>query len=122
LRLESLGGLLDALGFGSSERAEEGKDGAGVGDSSERDGLMEDADGVDFVAEVFEGLEGSANRVGEVEIAFVDGDEHGLGEIGADTHAARGEAVDLKFGEVGDGGLLSDAADDEAGIDEFDEA
>ena len=83
---------------------------------------MEDADGVDFVAEVFEGLEEGADFFSEVEVALVDGGEHGLGKVGADADAAGGEAVDFKFGEVGDGGLLSDPADEEAGIDEFEEA
>ena len=55
-------------------------------------------------------------------VSAVDGPEHFLGEVGADTDATGGEAVDFEFGEVSDGRLLADAADDEAGIDEFNEA
>tara|TARA_B110000438_G_scaffold230134_2_gene225093 strand:+ start:2694 stop:2966 length:273 start_codon:yes stop_codon:yes gene_type:complete len=85
---ESLSGFLDVLGFGGSERAEEGEDGPGVGDPGEGEGLMQDADRVDFVAEVFERLEEAADVFSEVEMAFVDGTQHGLGEVGADAHAA----------------------------------
>ena len=113
---------MDAPGLGGSERTEEGEDGTGVGDPGEGDGLVQDADGVDFVAEVFEGFEDGADVFGALEVACVDGGEHGLGEIGAEADAARGKSVDLKFGEMGDRGLLSDAADDEARIDDFDEA
>ena len=83
---------------------------------------MEDANRVDFVAEILEGFEGVADTLGEFEVSAVDGPEHFLGKIGTDADTTGGEAVDLKFGEVGDGGLLANAADDEPGIDDFNEA
>jgi hypothetical protein len=93
-----------------------------LGDVGESHRSVEDADGIDLVAEVFERLEDSTDLFGSSEVSAIDGGEHGLGEVGADADAPGGEAVDLKLGKVGDGRLLPDAADDEARVDEFDEA
>jgi hypothetical protein len=93
-----------------------------LADAGGGDGFVKDADGVNLVAKIFEGTEDSADVFGKIKVAGVDGGEHFLGEVGADTNAARGEAIDLKFCKMGDGGLLADSADDEAGIDKPDEA
>ena len=119
---ENLRGLLDSLGIGGIEAAEERERRAGLGDPDLCDSSMEDADGVDFVAEIFEGLEDSADFFGLLKVTAVDGGEHFLGEVGADTDAAGGEAVDFEFGEVNDRRLLTDPTHDKARVDQFDEA
>lgn len=83
---------------------------------------MENPDGVDFVSEIFQWFESSPDGFGCVQIAVVDGGQHGLGKIGPDANATGSESVDLKFGQVRDGRLLANSAHDEAGIDHFDES
>jgi hypothetical protein len=119
---ENLRGLLDSLGIGVIEAAEKRERRAGLGDPDLCDSSMEDADGVNFVAEIFEGLEDSADFFGLLKVTAVDGGEHFLGEVGADTDATGGEAVDFEFGEVNDRRLLTDPTHDKARIDKFDEA
>ena len=61
---EGLGGGGDGLALGGVEAAEEWWERAGIGEGGEGDGFVEDADGVDGVAEVFEGLEACADGFG----------------------------------------------------------
>ena len=52
-----------------SHTAQQRQGGTGVGDAGEADGLVEDADGIDAVAEVLEGLEDRLDPAREIEIA-----------------------------------------------------
>ena len=61
--------------------AQERKVRAGLGDPGRGHGFVEDANRVDFVAEIFEGLEGIADTLGEFEVSAVDCPEHFLGKI-----------------------------------------
>ena len=94
---------------------------AGVGDVGSGDCFVKNANGIDLVAEVFQWLESLADRFGGFEVVTIDSSEHFLGEIGTDADTAGGESIDLKLREVRDGRLFADAADDEFGVDEFDE-
>ena len=113
-----MGGFVDGGDEVSGEAGEEGEDGAGVGDAGEGDGVVEDKDGAVGVAEVFEGEELFAEVFGAGFVTGVDGVHHLGGEGGGDADAAGGEAVDAEVAEVDEGGLLTDAADDDFGVHE----
>ena len=90
---------MNTAGVSGVKPAQKRKRRAGLGDPGfERHGSVEDADRVDFVAEIFEGLEGIPRILSaSSKVTAVDGPEHFLGEVGADTDATGGEAVDFEI-------------------------
>jgi hypothetical protein len=57
---EFAGGGVDEGALGDGQRAEQRGNGAGIGDTAEGDGGVEDAHGVDFVVQILKGLEDAA--------------------------------------------------------------
>lgn len=115
---EFAGGGVDKGALGDGKGTEQRSDGTGIGDAAESDGGVEDAHGVDFVAQIFQGLEDAAEAFGFVPVSSAAGFKHGGGKARGDTAAAGGEAREFSVAQVLNDGLLAHTANNHAWIDQ----
>jgi len=82
--------------------------------------LMQHANRIDCVPQVFQWPEDLPNLLGTIPIRCTNRDQHLCRQARRDADATGGEACESEVSEMNDRRLLADAADDELGIDQSD--
>ncbi len=84
---------------------------SGLGDAGQFDGVVENSNRVDLIAQILQGAEPFANGFSPIDVTTLDRPQQFHRLLRSDTDTSGGESGDAKVTQMNERGLFSDPAD-----------